>query len=744
MLEGGKKEVRAERIEGTPLCPAGLHLPRSYEMKDKHRIAKGILLALLAIFIGVALASFDQRDVGSFWRVRNLCGPLGVYIALALRYLFGPLFSWWSPLLLAYVAYATFANFSIKQHRRQLVSALILLWMMISIAALTGRGEYGGIIGLRTVTFLELLSGRIGSVLILAAVFCIAVLVLFFGSIKRFFAGLSGLRLPRLPALRRERRPAVERVKKGRRRKPAPTAMGDQGEGRRRGDAPPVTEPLRKEAAVTIPAARKSFPRAAKSRPGHLQLPDIALLETYEGQIASYSKQELVARSDVIESKLRDYGLQGSVTEVVPGPVVTTFEFVPAPGVKVSQIANRSDDLALALAARAIRIQAPIPGKGAVGIEVPNPQPQIVPLREFLEHYPAAKEGLWIALGKTVAGEPCFADLADMPHLLIAGATGSGKSVCINSIICSLLFHHTPDTCRFILVDPKRLELITYNGIPHLLHPVITEAKTTLRVLKWLTVEMDRRYRILASVGVKNIQGFNRKVAKEKPADPETGEPLTQLAYYVTIIDELADIMVTMGNEIYPPITRLSQMARAVGIHLVFATQRPSVDVVTGLIKANFPCRIAFQVTSKTDSRTILDINGAEKLLGSGDMLYLPKNRPTPLRIQGAFISEAETEKVASYWREFKSDTEEIEFVERVASAAADEAEIDDDLYNKAKELVIIHQQGSISLLQRRLRVGYARAARLIDMLEQAGIVGPFEGSKARRVLVRREEYEAS
>ena len=292
------------------------------------------------------------------------------------------------------------------------------------------------------------------------------------------------------------------------------------------------------------------------------------------------------------------------------------------------------------------------------------------------------------------------------------------------------------------MVDPKRLELITYNGIPHLLHPVITEAKQTLKVLEWMTMEMDRRYKLLAGVGVKNIQSFNRKIGEGSVPHPETGEPLETLPYYITIIDELADIMVMMGNEIYPPITRLSQMARAVGIHLVFATQRPSVDVVTGLIKANFPCRIAFQVTSKTDSRTILDINGAEKLLGNGDMLYLPKNLPSPIRIQGAFISEAEAERVASYWRSFGEERESIDLDEHVAGVEDDIGDIDDDLFNKAKELVIIHQQGSISLLQRRLRVGYARAARLIDMLEQVGVVGPFEGSKARRVLVRREDYE--
>ena len=424
--------------------------------------------------------------------------------------------------------------------------------------------------------------------------------------------------------------------------------------------------------------------------------------------------------------------------------MVTTFEFVPAAGVRVSQIANRADDLSLALAARSLRIQAPIPGKSAVGIEVPNPEPKLVLLKEMMETFPERGEGLNVVLGKTVMGEPYYADLADMPHLLIAGATGSGKSVCINSIICSLLFTHTPATCRFILVDPKRLELITYNDIPHLLHPVITEARPTLKVLNWLTIEMDRRYRLLAQFGVKNIKSFNKKVESEELRDPSTDEILTRLPYYVTIIDELADLMVSLGNEIYPPITRLSQMARAIGIHLVFATQRPSVDVVTGLIKANFPSRIAFQVTSKTDSRTILDVNGAETLLGNGDMLYLPKNLPSPVRIQGAYISEREAENVADYWKDFGRPGAEIDLSEQATAGGTDDTDVDDELFEKARELVIIHQQGSISLIQRRLRVGYARAARLIDMLEQSGVVGPFEGSKAREVLISREEYEES
>ncbi|HSG27559.1 MAG TPA: DNA translocase FtsK, partial [Candidatus Krumholzibacterium sp.] len=578
------------------------------------------------------------------------------------------------------------------------------------------------------------------------------VVLLYFGSVKGVFEWIGDRAVSLRQQIRvagRDRVPRREKKKRKAEKKKMKTRPvievedEPEDEGPRKIDIeqPRKTQPKPRPK----PAQPKPRPVGAPSTPAdNAPLPDLSVLDDYDESVVSFSKEDLIARSEVIESKLEDYGLKGKIQKVLPGPVVTTFEFVPAAGVKVSQIANRADDISLALAARALRIQAPIPGKGAVGIEVPNPEPKMVVLKEMMEHFPPGREGLDVALGKSVTGEPVFVDIAEMPHLLIAGATGSGKSVCINSIICSLLFNHTPATCRFVMIDPKRLELITYNDIPHLLHPVITEARQALKVLNWLTYEMDRRYKLLAQFAVKNIKSFNRKAEAEKLVDVATGDELTGLPYYVCIIDELADIMVSLGNEIYPPITRLAQMARAVGIHLVFATQRPSVDVITGLIKANFPSRLAFQVTSKTDSRTILDVNGAETLLGNGDMLYLPKNLPAPVRIQGAYISENEAERVADYWREFIGTGEKIDLAEQTVSGSDDDADIDDELYEKAKELVVMHQQGSISLVQRRLRVGYARAARLIDMLEQSGVVGPFEGSKAREVLVSREEYEGS
>ena len=724
-------------------------------MPGKKNIAVGLILLIVAVFVGAALKSFNIDDTISM-NVKNSCGPVGHLIASGLRWGFGNHFSWVIPLVLLYSGVVAISGRLLSEHRKPLILAGLLTMILTAFAAWFEAPDESGRLGAGIYSLLATLIGRTGSVLVLSAALLVTLVTIFFSQIRTVIEKSGGIRVPRpsLPSLRRSEKKAKPRAQARKKKKAAAAADLTGKEERELYDE---DEPVQ----IDIPERRIPAPKPKKkaekpeAQPKHAgavaatpadnaPLPDLSLLDDYDESAINFSRDDLIARSEMIETKLLDYGLKGKVQKVLPGPVVTTFEFVPAAGVRVSQIANRADDLSLALAARSLRIQAPIPGKSAVGIEVPNPEPKLVLLKEMMETFPERGDGLNVVLGKTVMGEPYYADLADMPHLLIAGATGSGKSVCINSIICSLLFTHTPATCRFILVDPKRLELITYNDIPHLLHPVITEARPTLKVLNWLTIEMDRRYKLLAQFGVKNIKSFNKKVESEELRDPQSDEILTRLPYYVTIIDELADLMVSLGNEIYPPITRLSQMARAIGIHLVFATQRPSVDVVTGLIKANFPTRIAFQVTSKTDSRTILDVNGAETLLGNGDMLYLPKNLPSPVRIQGAYISEREAENVADYWKDFGRPGAEIDLSEASSAGGTEDADVDDELFEKARELVIIHQQGSISLIQRRLRVGYARAARLIDMLEQSGVVGPFEGSKAREVLISREEYEES
>ena len=468
-----------------------------------------------------------------------------------------------------------------------------------------------------------------------------------------------------------------------------------------------------------------------------IPLPDLDLLHEIPAGEAQISASDLNAAADLLEETLRSFGVEGSVKDVRPGPVVTTFEYQPAAGVKVNAIVQRSDDLALAMKARSIRMEAPIPGKAAVGIEIPNPIQEIVSMKEvFTLAADQLRKPLSVVLGRDVFGDPVSIDLADQPHLLVAGSTGSGKSVCINAMICSMLLRCDPSTVRLLLIDPKMLELNVYNDVPHLLTPVVTDPKEALRALKWMEAQMDYRYRRLSRHGVRNIEAYNQKVAAGLVTGDD-GEPVVEpMPYYVCIVDELADLMVQLGQEIELPITRLAQKARAVGIHLVLATQRPSVDVLTGVIKANVPCRIAFRVIQKNDSRTILDANGAEKLLGKGDMLYLQPGRAQPIRLHGAFLEIEECEAIASHWRAYADTTRHITLAEERDDLSGVELEAD-PLFERAREIVVLSQHGSTSMLQRKLQVGYARAGRLMDLLEQAGVVGPFIGSKAREVLMQ-------
>ncbi|MCD6417364.1 DNA translocase FtsK [bacterium] len=444
-----------------------------------------------------------------------------------------------------------------------------------------------------------------------------------------------------------------------------------------------------------------------------------------------YSEVELRGMAMKLFNALKTYKINGQIRAITPGPVITRYEFEPEPGTKLSRISQLADDLALALKARDVRIVAPIPGKGTVGIEVPNERVETVHISSILlsPAFEQTTASLPIALGKGVAGEPVVADLAKMPHLLIAGATGSGKSVCINSIITSLVCKRTPMEMRLLLIDPKRLELSIYNDIPFLIAPVVVENKEASAAFNWALVEMERRYKKLAEARVRKLVDYNKLVENK----PELGKPLPHI---VIIVDELADLMMTVANEIEEPIARLAQMARAVGIHLIIATQRPSVDVVTGIIKANFPSRIAFKVRSKIDSRTILDMGGAERLLGQGDMLYLPSGFADPIRIHGSYISTEETEALVEFLKQFPNPQQaKLSFKEQLAKKITQTEQ--DELFWEAAKIIVIAQKGSASHLQRKLRIGYTRAASIIDQLEAAGIVGPFEGSKPREVLIK-------
>lgn len=467
------------------------------------------------------------------------------------------------------------------------------------------------------------------------------------------------------------------------------------------------------------------------------EFPPLDLLELATGKASSGN---IAKNVDILKKTLEDFGIEVGMGEVNVGPTVTQYQLKPAEGVKLNQITARSDDLALALAAHPVRVEAPIPGKSAVGVEVPNKVPAPVSLREILESkvFKERTSPLSLALGRDVAGHPQVVDLAKMPHLLIAGATGSGKSVAINAMVLTLIYQNSPRDLRLLLVDPKRVEFTAYTGIPHLLAPVVTEVDKTINLLRWLVAEMDRRFRLFAKVGARNIELYNQSL-KSLPPDEE-GMPRERMPYIVLFIDELADLMAQAANEVEAAIVRLAQLARATGIHLVVATQRPSVDVITGLIKANITSRIAFAVASQVDSRTIIDQAGAEKLLGNGDMLFIGAELGKPRRIQGVIVKEAEVKKVTDFLkREGQAvyDPEILEYQPQGVGITGGRVRFaEDPLYREAAQLVVQAGKASASLLQRRLKVGYARAARLLDMLEQNGLIGPAEGAKPRDILV--------
>ena len=470
------------------------------------------------------------------------------------------------------------------------------------------------------------------------------------------------------------------------------------------------------------------------------QLPPLSLLTLppHHDQSGEYSGIQKNAKK--LEKTFQSFGVRAKVTQVHLGPAVTKYEVLPDTGVKVSKIVSLHDDLALALAARDIRIEAPIPGKSAIGIEVPNSEVSIVSLREVLEseenNRPDAK--LLFALGRDVTGQAVMTELNKMPHLLVAGSTGSGKSVCINGIITSIIMRAKPHEVKMMMIDPKMVELNVYNGIPHLLAPVVTDPRKAAQALKKIVSEMERRYELFSHTGTRNIEGYNEYV---RVFNEENEDKHPKLPFIVVIVDELADLMMVASNEVEDAITRLAQMARAAGIHLIIATQRPSVNVITGVIKANIPSRIAFAVSSSIDSRTILDMGGAEKLLGRGDMLFLGAGQSKPVRVQGAFLSDSEVEKIV----DFAIEQQKAQYQEDMIPSEIDDTKIDeetDEIYDDAVQLVTEMQTASVSMLQRRFRVGYSRAARIIDQMEQRGVVGPYEGSKPRTVLVpKQEEY---
>ncbi|MEE4241566.1 MAG: DNA translocase FtsK 4TM domain-containing protein [Desulfopila sp.] len=691
------------------------------------------LVAVLGIFLSIFL--FLSLFSHSIATGGNWCGEIGQLIA---QFLLG--FTGWGAYMLAFlVLLLSLLFFSpnmsferLPQVTLGITCAVISFCALLSSLSLYQQSfiDTGGFLGKYVFSLMSAIVGGPGTVLTLALLFLISLMLstqfspyslfaLVWRLVRGFFRFLFSLIFRR-----RNKAGVAQRARtKGKSEVPEQRHLEKPG-------VTPVPEPLLKEpVSSTGEDTEGDFSLAPVAR-GDWKIPPLSLLNKNEQVKKEVDKETYYKISKKLEQKLKNFGVSGSVVGISPGPVVTTYEYSPAPGIKINKIAGLADDLALGLKAQSVRVVGSIPGKAALGIEIPNDDRQIVYIRDLLasDVYRQSNSKLTIALGLDVVGNTALADLSKMPHLLIAGATGAGKSVAINTIIASILFNATPEEVRILMVDPKRIELSGYEGIPHLLHPVVVEPKLASRALLWAVREMERRYRMLEEAKVKSFHSYNETAVEKMP-------------YIVIIVDELADLMMVASKDVEGAIARLAQMARAAGIHLILATQRPSVDVLTGLIKANFPTRLSFKVSSKVDSRTILDTSGAEHLLGAGDMLYLPPGSSALKRIHGAYISEKETAALIDFWKKQGAAAYDESVIEEVEGGGENDAaggdEDHDDRYDEAVAVVCEAGGASISMIQRRLRIGYNRAARMIERMEREGIVGPADGSKPREVLVR-------
>jgi DNA segregation ATPase FtsK/SpoIIIE, S-DNA-T family len=767
----------------------------------------GVALFGLALIWLIALASYTPSDPVWFFNAGpavapdNFAGRVGAFLSeLSLQVL--GYASYMIPAALAVLGWHYFWCRAFEAPVTKAVGGLLLLgsvaaFLSLAFGSLEVAGKAfraGGYSGDWIAGLLAEYLNRTGSIILILTLLFLSILLSTQLSLGRASAAVAGVARNRsasaidaMRAWREERRREKERQEVIRKHSEKaritsnaegrmPNADGEMpnAEGRmptaegRRPNAPespaqterPLPRALRPEAVPPKPpppirrtpvAVTPSLPlpepvkAPAERRKGAYTLPPAALLDAARAE-RKIDERELMDGARLLEEKCREFSVEGTVVQIHPGPVVTTYEFKPDAGVKYSRITGLADDLSLAMQAESVLIER-IPGKSTVGIQIPNAHREAISLRELLESeaYRRSSSKLSIALGKTIHGEPFISDLASMPHLLIAGSTGAGKSVSVNAMLTSILFRATPEDVRLIMVDPKRLELGMYEDIPHLLTPVVVDPKQAANALRWAVREMEERYKTLASEGVRNIEQYNRNVraqlAEQSDATDDDGQPMKPLPFIVVVIDELADLMMVAGNEVEESIARLAQMARAVGIHLILATQRPSVDVITGLIKANLPARISFRVSSKVDSRTIIDGNGAEQLLGRGDMLYLPPASSRLIRVHGPYISEQETARLASFLR--KQGRPEYDETITAEEKPADAIEFEkDDLYDEAARIVVSSGQASISYLQRRLRIGFSRAARLVDMMEAEGLVSSAVGGKPREVLVKKDYFD--
>jgi len=702
----------------------------------------GIFCFFLVIFTLISLLSFSPNDPSinnakATGPTHNLFGPVGAHVSGILIGLFG-LGAFWIPLLLLLTSIHFFGDHPTQAKISTLIGGILLVVTTGSLLA-TRQNAYvmfgsqfsaGGLVGIPLKSFLIKYTNFTGALIILILIWIIGFILATGFSLIAF-----SLRCWDWISAIADHVMTVYLKWKERRERSKKFAKIDRDTTRKKAKKIKIKASTAKPIKPVAAPKQEEF-KFMKTGKG-FQLPSINFLEEPEFRIGSADDENLRMQSQLLEKKLEDFGVQGRVVEVAPGPVITTFECEPAPGVKINKIVTLTDDLALAMRAISIRIVAPIPGKAVIGIEVPNTNRQVVRFKEVIASsaFEKSKSKLSLCLGKDIVGNPVVAELEKMPHLLIAGATGTGKSVALNAMICSLLYKSKPDEVKIIMVDPKRIELSSYDGIPHLITPVVTNPKKATNALFWAVREMERRYELLSEIGARNIKQYNNKVDKaQKPVDKE---PLEKLPYIVIVIDELADLMMVGSRDVEVALTRLAQMARAAGIHLILATQRPSVDVLTGIIKANFPTRLTFQVSSRTDSRTIIDTVGAENLLGSGDMLFLPPGTAKLQRIHGAYISETELTQINAFLRHQEKPDYDEEVIEVSAIEPAESDDDDyDERYDDAVALITKTGQASISMIQRHLRIGYNRAARIIEKMEKEGIVGPSDGAKPRDVLV--------
>jgi S-DNA-T family DNA segregation ATPase FtsK/SpoIIIE len=708
----------------------------------------GVTFLLLTLICGGSLLSYHSQDpliwemAKSGLQAKNLFGAVGANLGGGLFKLLG-FSSFWLMVVLLYLSFSCFTG---RFPSGVLWISICLILVICSFSALLAlyvpggfpyRGTMisGGSVGIYVADQGKKVLNRFGACALFFTVFLISVMVItrlsFASLFNRIFLIFSNVAL----SVREKWLKHTERKRRAAQRKRV---------------TPKIEKAQKREMTIIETPSEKPVKPAQEFFPfmsvvGDFKLPPLSLLDTIPKSLDDEIERESLRMNALrLEGKLRDFGVEGEVVEIVPGPVITMYEFKPAPGIKISKVSSLADDLALNMRALNIRIVAPIPGKSAIGIEIPNNKRRLVTLREILSSHVFLNSSykLSIALGVDIVGQPVVTDLTRMPHLLVAGATGTGKSVSINAMINSILYKNSPATVRFVMIDPKRIELAPYQDIPHLLHPVVNHPKEATKALRWAVDEMERRYTLLSDKGVRNIDAFNRKLEKDKgPGEPGQAGENDHLPYLVIIIDELADLMMVSSRQVEESLTRLAQMARAAGIHLILATQRPSVDVLTGIIKANFPTRISFQVSSRVDSRTILDSMGAEHLLGEGDMLFLPPGVGRLTRIHGAYVSEDEVKRVTAFLKKQMGPEYDSTIAAEISTEGDEAEEIGgemDEKYHEAVEIVMQTGQASISMVQRKLRVGYNRAARMIEAMEREGIVGPSDGVKPREVFRRR------